>query len=145
MRTTIATAAATLLLLGGAGAATAAPPNAEYLDLDCDNGQSYTIWTSGNGPFTPGHLVGEPGVLLPLAFLGGGAVAVTPEGDIVEIEFGAADYKGNGAVAGHNPRPQTTCAYETTFTLPSEDPETGLPAGTVVTLYGDVLAQLPGR
>ena len=144
MRSTIATITAALLLTG-AGAAVAAPPSAEVLDLTCDNGHAYSIWTNGNGAFTPGHLVGEPGVLMPIAFLEGGATAVTPGGETFHFVFDEVDYKGNGAVAEHNPRPQVTCTYETTFTLPSEDPETGLPAGTVVTIYGQVLAQLPGR
>ena len=77
MRSTIATITAALLLTG-AGAAVAAPPSAEVLDLTCDNGHAYSIWTNGNGAFTPGHLVGEPGVLMPIAFLEGGATAVTP-------------------------------------------------------------------
>lgn len=56
-----------LLSVGVAGAAPANSPNAETFQLDCDNGQSYTVVVNGNGNFTPGHIIGG-GVLIPVAF-----------------------------------------------------------------------------
>lgn len=49
-----------LLVVLSAGSAIAAPTgskNAATFDLLCDNGQTYTIVTNGNGSYTPGHIL----------------------------------------------------------------------------------------
>ncbi|MCE0488142.1 hypothetical protein [Ornithinimicrobium sediminis] len=136
---------AAALMVGGTGAATAAPPEPEIIPLVCDNGHSYDIVVNGNGNWTPGRIVGSTNVLVPIAFGDFGFRAVTPDGDVYEETFPDEDLKGGGNVAQRNPRPTVTCTFTETFTLPEDDPEFGLPAGTDVTFSGSVTAFLVGR
>ncbi|GAA4406527.1 hypothetical protein GCM10023168_21530 [Fodinibacter luteus] len=60
------------MLLGpfaaSAGPALAAPPERETITLVCDNGESFDVLVSGAGSFTPGRIVGDHGVLVPIEF-----------------------------------------------------------------------------
>ncbi|MFB9730921.1 hypothetical protein [Ornithinimicrobium kibberense] len=141
MRRTLATGAAGLLLLVGAAPGSAAPPHGELMTVHCDDGSTHQIWTSGNGSFTPGHLVGSTGVLVPISF--SMTITATPPGEEPVLVEEGKDLKGGGAVLGHNPRPQVTCSFTDTFTLDVE--EEGFPPGTVVTFDGEVVAHLSGR
>lgn len=99
----IAAASAGTIALSVAGNAAAAPPQAEEFDLECDNGEAYTVWANGNGDFTPGHIIGSPGVLVPLSF----EFTFTPAGGgDPEMESLA---KGNGnAMSG---KELVTCTF----------------------------------
>lgn len=136
---------AAALMAGGVGPATAAPPEPEIIPLVCDNGASFDVVVNGNGSFTPGRVVGSTGVLIPIAFSDFGFRAVTPDGEVIEGTFPDEDLKGGGNVVRRNPRPTVTCTFSNTFTLPEDDPEFGLPAGTEVTFSGTVTAFLVGR
>jgi hypothetical protein len=129
------------LVVGGAATAAAAPPEQEVIPLLCDDGNTYDVVVSGNGQFTPGRLVGSNGVLVPTAFGETTFRAVTPSGEVVE-ETEPASAKGGGNVTERNPRPTVTCTFELTETL-TEEVE-GLPAGTVVTISGEVTGFLTG-
>ena len=139
----LASALATGLLATGSGAANAAPPEREVIPLVCDNGQSYDVLVNGNGSFTPGRVVGETSVLVPVAFGDFTFRAELPNGEVIEDSFDEVDLKGQ--VADRNPRETVTCSFSQTFTLPEYDPEFDLPAGTVVTSGGSVTGFLVGR
>lgn len=144
-KTILGTVLTAALVASGAGPATAAPPEPEVIPLVCDNGDSFEVVVNGNGSFTPGRIVGSRGVLVPIGFGNFGYRAVTPDGQVFEETFPEEDLKGGGNVAKHNPRPTVTCTFSETFTLPEDDPEFGLPAGTEVTYSGTVTAFLVGR
>jgi hypothetical protein len=143
MRRAITLAGATAaLVVGGAATATAAPPEQEAIPLVCDDGNTYEVVVNGNGAFTPGRLVGSTGVLVPTAFGETTFRAELPDGEVIE-ETEPASAKGGGNVSAHNPRETVTCTFELTDTL--EEEEDGLPAGTVVTISGEVTGFLTGR
>jgi len=116
MRRTFAGAIAGLVALGAAGMVAAAPPDAETFEIDCD-GTTYEIWTNGVGDFTPGHIVGSPGVLIPYYFHDVGTF--TPPGGGDPESFDETIEKGNGNAMKH--RELTVCTLEFSF----EDPESG--------------------
>jgi hypothetical protein len=133
------------LLAAGAIPATAAPPEREVIPLVCDNGESYDVVVNGNGSFTPGRIVGDTRVLVPIAFGDFAFRAVLPDGEVIEDSLDEGESKGGGNVAMRNPRPTVTCTFSETFTLPEDDEEFGLPAGTEVTFSGSVTGYLTGR
>ena len=133
------------LMAAGAAPATAAPPEPEIIPLVCDNGESFDVVVKGNGSFTPGRIVGANRVLVPIAFGDFAFRAVLPGGEVIEDSFDDAESKGGGNVAMRNPRPTVTCEFSQTFTLPEDDEEFGLPAGTEVTFSGSVTGHLTGR
>jgi hypothetical protein len=138
MTLTCATAA---LVVGGAATASAAPPEREPIPLVCDNGETYEVVVNGNGAFTPGNIVDSTGVFVPTAF---GAVtfhAETPTGEVTEFTE-PPTAKGAGEVGPGN-RPSVTCTVEVHQTLAEE--EDGLPAGTEITISGEVTGFLTGR
>ena len=139
----LASAFAAGLVATGGGAANAAPPEPEVIPLVCDNGQSFDVRVNGNGAFTPGHIVGQTSVLVPIAFGDFFFRAELPSGEVIEDSFDEVDLKGN--VANRNPRDTVTCTFSETFTLTEDDPEFDLPAGTVVTNGGSVTGFLVGR
>jgi hypothetical protein len=133
------------LLAAGAIPAPAAPPEREVIPLVCDNGESYDVVVNGNGSFTPGRIVGDTRVLVPIAFGDFAFRAVLPDGEVIEDSLDEGESKGGGNVAMRNPRPTVTCTFSETFTLPEDDEEFGLPAGTEVTFSGSVTGYLTGR
>ena len=139
MTLTCATAA---LVVGGATTASAAPPERDAIPLVCDNGETYEVVVNGNGAFTPGNIVDSTGVLVPTAFGEVTFTAVLPDGEVVEMTS-PPTAKGGGAVARHNPQPTVTCTFEVHQTLAEEDD--GLPAGTEITISGEVTGFLTGR
>ena len=141
----LASALAAGLFAASSAPALAAPPERETIPLVCDNGESFDVLVTGNGSFTPGRIVGENGVLVPIAFGDFTFRAVLPGGEVVEESSEDADLKGGGNVADRSPRETVTCTFTETFTLPEYDPEFDLPAGTVVTFGGSVTGFLVGR
>ena len=139
MTLTCATAA---LVVGGAATASAAPPEREAIPLVCDNGETYEVVVNGNGAFTPGRLLGSTGVLVPTAFGDTTFVAVLPDGTRLE-ETEPGFEKGGGNVSAHNPRDTVTCTFEFGETLTEADGD--LPAGTEITISGEVTGFLTGR
>ncbi len=111
-----AAAAAGLMALGTLGVALAAPPDAETFIVDC-GAESYEVWTNGSGDFTPGHIVGGRGVLVPYYFRDSGTY--TPPGPGTPETFDETLEKGNGNAAKN--KDLTVCTTEFAF----EDPETG--------------------
>ena len=139
----LASALAAGLVATGSGAASAVQPEREVIPLVCDNGESFDVVVNGNGSFTPGRVVGESSVLVPIAFGDFTFRAELPNGDVIEESFDEVDLKGN--VVNRNPRETVTCAFSQTFTLTEDDPEFDLPAGTVVTSGGSVTGFVVGR
>lgn len=101
--------------------AAAQPPQAEEIELSCDNGNTYTIWTNGHGAWTPGHIVGDSGVLIPLSF----EFTFTPEVGDPETETVA---KGNGSAAQGN-KELVTCEFGET--IPGEGTFDGVVVGFI--------------
>ncbi|MGY1913927.1 hypothetical protein [Blastococcus sp. SYSU DS0973] len=142
MRRSITLACATTaIVVGGATAATAAPPSPEVLELECSNGQTYTVEVRGNGAFTPGHIIGSTGVLIPTAFGPFTFTAQPPGGDPITVTDPTIETKGNGNAHGRE-RQTVTCTFSGTETLLEE--AEGFSAGTVVNFTGTVTAFIPG-
>ncbi len=142
MRRMIIVACSTAAIVsGGATAATGSPPAPEVVDLTCSNGESYTVEVRGNGGFTPGHVVGSTGVLIPVAFGPFELTAELPDGTIIEQEDPLIERKGKGEAYGRQ-RQTVTCTYSDTETLTEE--VDGFPAGTVITFSGTVTGLVRG-
>ena len=113
-------------------AAVAAPgnaPSATSFELECDNGEPYTIVLNGNGPFTPGHVVdGNGRNLIPVAF---SIEGVDQDGNLVFSDSGSK----RGQMTGLTGR-LTDCTFSDVF----EDGE------FVVTITGTATVyEVPGR
>lgn len=108
--------------------ATADPVNAKNsttIPLTCDDGQTYQVVVSGNGRFTPAHVIGSTAVFVPVAF-GDITGTALPSGEPAFVEPPAT--KGQSAKNRNN---LTTCSFVATFPVsPEEAEEFGLPAGT---------------
>lgn len=142
MRTLLTTATVAGLLVAGASTATA-DPKGEAFDLVCDNGQTYPVTTSGQGVFTPAHDAWSPTTLVPIWFGNDVATIELPDGNVEVLPFPGESAKGGGNVAAHSPREQVRCTYSDSFTLEVE--EMGYPAGSHVTITGDVVGYVSGR
>ena len=145
MRRIAVMAAATAALAVAAPPASAAPhAERETFKLSCDNGKTYVVAVNtGMGAFTPARIVGTKRMLIPIAFGDFHFTARSPEGEVL-VE-GSEPGETKGSVRARSPRPRVTCTFEETFVLPVDDPEFGLPAGTIVTFSGEVTAFLSGR
>ena len=139
------TAVATALIAAGSPTAAAAPPLQEVITLTCDNGRVYDVVVNGNGAFTPGRAVGSTAVVVPISFSDFTFTAVLPDGTVISENDPGVESKGGGNVAAHSPRRTTTCSFEETEVLEEDDPESGLPAGTVLTFGGKVTVFVSGR
>lgn len=127
----IGAAVAAFAVVGTAAAAPTNAKNAETLDLECDNGETYEIVLNGNGEWTPGHLL-DGGVLIPVSF---DFVGTFTDADGNEFPVDESSTKGNGK-AGQN-KELLTCTFGIFF----EDPETGETFDAVGTVQGFV----PGK
>lgn len=86
--------AATPLVL--ASPAQADPGGDETFPLVCDNGETYTITTAGNGAFTPAHDVNSTTIFVPTGF--GefhGEVTSVETGEVLETFTDPPAIKGN--------------------------------------------------
>jgi hypothetical protein len=111
----------TLLSVSVASAAPTNAPNAETIEITCDNGESYTVVVNGNGSFTPGHIVaGEGRVLIPVAFT---VEATDGDGNVIFSESIAKKGQMKGLVDD-----LFTCTFGETF---EENGETFTFTGTV--------------
>ena len=117
----------------------AAASEKESITLHCGNSGTYTIWTNGNGTFTPGHIVGSTRVLVPHAFGPGSGQLVDTDGNVVDTFSEPASVQGSGKQKG-----DVTCTFSASFTSDGSDPE-GPPAGYVFTFSGSVTGKLSGR
>ena len=142
-RTTAVVAAATSLALPALPASAAPHDERETFELHCDDGETYIVTVNaGTGSFTPARLRGTNRMLIPVSFGDFRFTATSPEGEVLLEESEPGDVKGS--VAARSPRPTITCTFAETFVLPVDDPELGLPAGTVLTFAGEVTAFLTG-
>lgn len=92
------------------GAASADPKGGETIPLDCDNGESYVVVTSGNGEFTPGHLADGTGMLVPIGFGAfTGTVTDDATGEVVETIDEPPVWKGQSAKSAKD---AVTCTFE---------------------------------
>ena len=130
------------LVVSGAATATAAPPEREVIPLECDEGNSYEVVVNGNGAWTPARAWASTRVLVPVPFGEVTFTAVLPDGTVIE-DSEPPSFKGGGEVAANNPRPTVTCTFEFSETLTEDDED--LPAGTVITISGEVTGFLTGR
>ena len=144
-KTPLGAVAAAGLLAAGATSAGAAPPERDVVSLECDNGRSYEVVVNGNGSFTPGRIVGQTGVIVPVEFGAFEFEAVLPDGSTVGDFLEEGESKGGGNVVKRSPRPTVTCTFSQTFVLPEADEEFDLPAGTEVRFSGSVTGFLTGR
>jgi len=135
------TCAAAALVVAGAATASAAPPGQEVIPLDCGTAGTFDIVTNGNGEFTPGRLVDSTQVIVPTAFGEITFTAVPPGGEPVVMTTDPTE-KGGGNVGPRN-RPSVTCTFDATQTL--AEAQDGFPAGTVITISGEVTGFLTGR
>lgn len=123
-------------VVGGISAAPSNAPNAEFIDLVCDNGQTYPIVVNGNGEWTPGHAPNGV-MLIPTAFPSFTGVFTDAEGNEFPIDDPPV-VKGSGK-AGMN-QPQVACTFEISFS----DPTTGESLQAVGTVEGFVVGK-PAR
>ena len=138
-----ATAASAAALLVTPAASAAPPSERETFDLQCEGGRELVVAVnSGKGAFTPARVVGTRQMFIPIEFGDFYFVATSPEGEVLAEGSEPGDTKG--AVSEHNPRPTLTCGFEETEVLAQDDPEFGLPAGTIVTFGGEVTGFLTG-
>lgn len=115
---------ASTLVVGAAGAA---PKEAETVPLECDNGQSYVVVTSGNGDFTPGRVVGSTAVFVPIGFgRFTGTVTNAATGEVVETIDDPPTWKGQSA---KGVKDAITCTFSFSGT---EDGFTFVGGGSVV-------------
>jgi hypothetical protein len=112
---------ASLLATGGAMFAIAATPagadpkGGDTFPLVCDNGNSYTVTTNGNGDFTPAHNVNGTETFVPLAFGAFTGTFTDNEGHVFPIDEPATT-KGQ---SNRNGKGDVTCTF--TFSGTDED------------------------
>ena len=138
MRALAATAAA-LATAGITAGPAAAAPQKEVIPLDCGADGSYQVAVNGNGDFTPGNDTGSTTVVVPIAFENQRFVATAPDGTVLADETDPGRM-AKGSVADRNPRTQVHCTFTLTFVL--EQAEDGFPAGTSLSITGDVIGYL---
>jgi hypothetical protein len=120
-----------LLATGGAlfaisaAPAGADPKGGEAIPLTCDNGNSYTVVTNGEGEFTPAHDVDSNSTFVPLAFGEFHGTVTDPGGNVVATIDEPAIAKGQ---SNRNGKGNVTCTL--TFSG-SEDGFTFSGTGTV--------------
>ena len=101
-----------LLATGGALLAIAATPagadpKGETFPLDCDNGNTYTVITSGNGEFTPAHNADGTQTFIPLSFGEFTGTFTDNEGNVFPVDEPAVD-KGQ---SNRNGKGDVTCTF----------------------------------
>ncbi len=113
------------LLLAVAAPAGADPKGGDTFPLVCDDGNTYTVTTNGNGEFTPAHDVNSTSMLIPLSFGEFQGTVTYPDGTTEQItEPGIS--KGQ---SGKNAKNTVTCTFSFSGT---EDGVTFSATGTVV-------------
>ena len=138
------TAASASLLLATPAASAAPPSERETFELHCGDDMDVVVAVnSGNGAWTAARVVGSHQMFIPIAFGEFHFMATSPEGEVLAEGSEPGDEKGH--VAMHSPRPTLTCEFEETEVLSQDDPESGFPAGTVLTFGGEVTGFLTGR
>lgn len=116
--------------------ASAERAGAETIPVECDNGQSYDVVTNGNGEFTPAHIVGSTGTLVPVAFGEFTGTVTSASGEVLATFTEEGSAKGQ---SGKN-RDLLECTFSFSEVSDGSDPE--FPAGSVFTGSGSVTAFL---
>jgi hypothetical protein len=88
--------------------------------LVCDNGQTYSVVTSGNGDFTPAHDVESTKMLIPVEFGEFHFTVRDSTGAVIDEETEPPATKGQSSKSG---RTTTTCTFS--FDEFFEDPDLG--------------------
>jgi hypothetical protein len=145
LRTVFVTVGVALFVVGGSAPLAAAAPVQETVPLVCDNGDTFDVAVNGNGEFTPGRIVGDTAVLVPTSFGEFHFTAVLPDGTVAFDETEPGTTKGGGNVEARSPLGLVTCSFEESETLTEDDPESGLPAGTVLTFSSTVTGFIAGH
>ncbi len=117
-----------LLATVGVGAVGADPLNAKGaapFPVVCGD-QTLMIVTNGRGEFTPGHIVGSTGVLVPTAF-----TFTAIQTSTGEVLFSGSTAKGQGQMTGLQGR-LSTCTFGGTFDTPEFGQVTFVGTATVL-------------
>ena len=116
-----------LLLVSAAVGTVGADPvkakNAQLIEVTC-GGQTFTVVVNGRGQFTPGHIIGSTGNLIPQSFTFT-VIATNARGEV--LFSGTATVAKGGQRRGLQDR-LITCTFGQTFT---EDGITFAVSGTV--------------
>ncbi len=119
--------------VGTVGADPVNAKNAQLIEVVC-GGQTLTVVVNGRGQFTPGHIIGSTGNLIPQAF----TFTVTATDAMTgEVLFSGTDTVAKGGQRQGLQDRLTTCTFSQTFT----DPETGV----TFTVSGTVTAFITPR
>ena len=100
-------------LLCAAAAPAAADPKGEQFDLVCDNGQTYSVVTSGNGDFTPAHDSESTTTFVPLSFGEFTGTVRDAQGNVVDTITEPGVSKGQ---SGKNATGTLSCTFSFTGT-----------------------------
>lgn len=104
-------AAATIATLAGpVGAAPTNAKNALPVDVDCGNGNTFTVTSIGNGKFTVGHVIGSNEVFVPISF---GAFT----GTFTPVGGGTPMTTTDPPVAKHTAPPNGKLVVSCTYTI----------------------------
>ena len=134
-------AALGLALVATTGVAGAAGPQGETFELDCDNGETYEVWSGGNGEFTPAHDVDSHTTIIPVAFGPFHGEVRNPSGGLEQEFDDPAVDKGQSARGVTDP---VECTFVVTEVSDGSDPE--FPAGFTFTGEGSATVRVvPGR
>jgi hypothetical protein len=143
LKSALAVSAATIATIGLTVAPSTAAQEKETVPLDCGSDGTYMVTVNGNGDFTPGRDTASTTVVVPIAFENERFVATAPDGTVLADDTNP-DREVKGQVESHNPRQQVHCTFALTFVL--DQPEEGFPAGTTLSITGDVIGYLtPAR
>lgn len=126
------------------GTAAADPPadETETIELECDNGETYTVVVApGNGSFTPAFDTDSTATLIPVAFGEFSGEVRDADGNVIEEFDEPGESKGQSAKGLKNP---VTCSFTFTEVSDGSDPE--FPEGFSFTGSGTVVVRItPGR
>ncbi len=116
-----ALAVTTTVLVAGVEAAAADPPRGFPVTVVCDNGETYQAVVSGNGEFTPAHILGATGILVPTSF--GETVNTVTDASGVVVDRSVDPASSKGGAAGRSRATSTSCTFTASGTF--EDPDLG--------------------
>ena len=129
------------LALAATTGAAGADPKGETCELECDNGETYEVITSGSGDFTPALVVDSNTVLVPVEFGAFHGVVRNPAGAIVDEFNDPPTPKGQ---SGKNLKDPVECEFSFFEVSDGSDPE--FPAGFTFSATGSVTVRVvPGR
>lgn len=119
LRVMTGAAAVALMGLGAAAPAQADPIHARdslFIQVFCDNGQTYGAVTNGNGAWTPAHDLSSTTMLIPVAFGEQTFTVTDPDGNVVDQETSPPTAKTGAAT--HNKNATLSCDFAGSLTGP---------------------------